>query len=176
MEYVEEHGQEFDAIHASPPCQPYSRIRKLTISQDRARGYPELIETTRSVLRGLGKPYVIESVEGAPLLTPIVLCGSAFGLGVQRHRLFECSFGLLYPICNHRVWKIPRPPLHRRHGTSRVVGCYGHGRGKGDNVALWREAIGIDWMTRVELSQAIPPAYTEFIGKHLIQCYGRDLS
>jgi DNA (cytosine-5)-methyltransferase 1 len=169
LEYLAEHGQEFHAIHASPPCQQHCRMRKLTIAQSKAKNYPDLIEQTRRCLIASERPYVLENVEGAPLLCPIVLCGSMFGLDVQRHRLFECSFGLLGPSCNHRVWKLARPPLHRLQGTSRVVGCYGNGRGKGDTVALWRTAMGIDWMTRPELSQAIPPAYTEYIGKQLIR-------
>lgn len=169
LEYLAEHGHEFGAIHASPPCQKYCRMRKLTIAQGKAKNYPDLIGDTRQALIASGKPYVIENVEGAPLLCPILLCGSMFGLDVQRHRLFECSVGMLGPSCNHRVWKAARPPLHRLQGTSRVVGCYGKGRGKGDNVALWKAAMGIDWMTRPQLAQAIPPAYTEYIGKQLIR-------
>ncbi len=161
--------EEFDAIHASPPCQEYVRLRKLLISQKRKKSHPDLIERTREKLQKAAKPYVMENVEGAPLLRPIQLCGSVFGLLVQRHRLFECSFFTLTPKCQHEVYRADKPPLHRLQGVSRVVGCYGNGRGKGDNLALWSRAMGIDWMTRKELSQAIPPAYTEFVGRQLIQ-------
>lgn len=174
LQYVDRHANEFDAIHASPPCQVHSRMRKLTVSQMRARDHPDLIDKTRQALVDSGLPYVIENVEGAPLISPILLCGSMFGLDVQRHRLFECNFGLLVPSCNHAVWTADKPPLHRhQQGKSRVVGCYGNGRGKGDTVALWRKAMGIDWMTRRELAQAIPPAYTRYIGEWLISAVRR---
>lgn len=168
FQFARRHAHEFDAIHASPPCQRYCRLRKLTIHQGRSKSYPDLISAVRDLLKEAERPYVIENVEGAPLITPILLCGSMFGLDVKRHRLFECSFGILGVTCNHRVWKSERPPLHRLQGKSRVVGCYGNGRGKGDTVALWQSAMGIDWMIRRELAQAIPPAYTKYIGKQLI--------
>ena len=160
------------AFHTSPPCQPYIRMRKLLQSQHKARVYPELIEPIRERLIATGLPYVIENVPGAPLLAPIVLCGSSFGLKVQRHRLFESNVPMLMPHCAH-YWQgkenLPSLSLHRlQGGHSRVVGCYGNGRGKGDNKALWSEALGITWMIRKELAQAIPPAYTEYIGKYLI--------
>jgi DNA (cytosine-5)-methyltransferase 1 len=101
-----------------------------------------------------------------------MLCGSSFNLLVQRHRLFECSFFVLTMDCIHGRHKKDKPPLHRLQGRSRVVGCYGNGRGKGDTVGLWSRAMAIDWMTRAELSQAIPPAYTEWIGRQLIQYLG----
>lgn len=158
----------YDAYHASPPCQPWSRIRKLTIAQGNAKVYPELLVPIRERLKGTGKPSVIENTVGAPLIDPIKLCGSSFYLLVRRHRLFECNFELFrLPCCHYREVK-NKPPLHRLTGKSRVVGCYGNGRGKGDNLALWSEAMGINWMTRKELSQAIPPVYTEYIGKYLM--------
>ncbi len=163
--------KDFAASHASPHCQPYSRIRKLTIAQGKAKPYQDLISPTRQRLIATGKPYVIENVPGAPLIEPIVLCGSSFGLKLQRHRLFESNISMLQLPCAH-YWqgKQPLPPLHRLQGNSRVVGCYGNGRGKGDNVSLWAEALGITWMTRKEMSQAIPPAYIELhIGKYLLK-------
>jgi DNA (cytosine-5)-methyltransferase 1 len=163
--------KDFDAYHASPPCQNDSRIRMLTIAQGKAKKYPRLIIPTRKCLITTGKPYVIENVPGAPLINPVMLCGSSFGLKVRRHRLFEANYPMLQLPCAH-YWqgKEPLPPLHRLQGNSRVVGCYGNGRGKGDNKALWSEAMGITWMTRKEMSQAIPPIYIELhIGKYLIQ-------
>ncbi len=130
---------------------------------------PELIEQVRELLKGTGKPYIIENVPGAPLINASLLCGSSFGLEVQRHRLFECSFYLMTMPCVHSRQKQDKPPLHRLTGRSRVVGCYGHGRGKGDDKALWSKAMGITWMTRQEMAQAIPPAYTEFIGNELMR-------
>jgi len=145
-------------------------MRKLNISQGIAKDYPRLIEPIRKRLVETGKPYIIENTPGAPLIEPIMLCGSSFGLLVRRHRLFEANFAMFQLPCAHYNDVADKPPLHRLQGKkSRVVGCYGHGRGKGDNMALWSEAMGITWMTREELSQAIPPAYTEYIGKYLIK-------
>lgn len=169
FKYLDEHGSDFDAIHASPPCQAYTRMSKgLLQSQGRAKKHPRLISPIRERFISIGLPYVIENVVGAPLINPCMLCGSSFGLMVQRHRLFESSVLILGQPCRHSVYVKDKPPLHRLQGKSSVVGCYGNGRGKGDTVALWSKAMGITWMTRKELSQAIPPAYTEYIGKQLI--------
>jgi DNA (cytosine-5)-methyltransferase 1 len=148
----------FDAIHASPPCQAHAITQNIWHNQDK---HPDLIEPTRKLLRATGLPYVIENVPGAPLLHPIVLCGESFGLGVIRHRLFESSVPM---------WA----PPHKRH---RGKASYGHKptaetvymtvSGHYSDVPRARIAMGIDWMTRDELAQAIPPAYTEFIGKQL---------
>ena len=170
LEFIRKHGHEFDAIHASPPCQKYSRMNQgLLQSQGRYKEHPALIEATRELLVESGKPYVIENVPGAPLRKPIVLCGSSFNLLVQRHRHFECSFFVMVPECMHWRFVKDKPGLHRLVGKSRVVGCYGHGRGKGDNKALWSRAMNIDWMTRDELAQEVPPDYTEWIGRQMIQ-------
>jgi len=174
IEFIEKNWRGFDVIHASPPCQKYTRMNKgLLQSQGVSREHPDLIEPTRRVLQATGLPYVIENVEGAPLLDPIILCGSSFGLLVQRHRLFESNMFLMSMPCAHGWQKMDKPPLHRLAGhrkalMSRVVGVYGHGRGKGDDKPLWQRAMQIDWMTRKEMAQAIPPAYTEFIGRQLL--------
>ena len=147
----------FDAIHASPPCQGYSRLAVM----HPGRTYPMLVGETRDRIAGL--PHVIENVEGAPLVEPVMLCGSMFGLGVERghlrrHRLFECTFPALTPPCQH---------------IGPAVGVYGHGGHSGKHRMLYKAeaaiAMGIDWMTRDELCQAIPPAYTEFIGRRLME-------
>jgi DNA (cytosine-5)-methyltransferase 1 len=164
LEYLREHGHEFDVIHASPPCQAYSISR----NNGAHKGAPKMIEPVREALRATGKPYVIENVEGAPLISPIQICGASFGLGVagfdlNRHRLFETSFPILAMPCQHR--------------RGRTVGVYGNGTnsyhrrkfGRNVSVAEQRIAMDIDWMVRKELTQAIPPAYTEFIGKQLLQ-------
>jgi len=160
----------FDAYHASPPCQRWGSLRKLNESLGWAKHYPDLIAAIRERLVATGKPYVIENIPGSPLLDPVMLCGSSFGLPIMRHRLFETNFAILQPPCAHYIYTADKPALHRHQGvSSRVIGCYGHGRGKHDTVALWSEAMGIDWMTRQELTQAIPPAYTSYIGSCLMR-------
>jgi DNA (cytosine-5)-methyltransferase 1 len=168
---------DFAAIHASPPCQRYSHARFCRPRQEEDR-HPDLVGVTRSALIRTGKPYVIENVMRAPLgRGSLVLCGLMFGLKVLRHRVFESSLLLL----------APEHPSHRgiiigQDGMCCVVGHGGgvsrrmreqvarlnrHGSGGQQNKADWQAAMGIDWMTRNELSQSIPPAYTEFIGRQL---------
>ena len=167
LDYLAAHGHEYDAIHASPPCQAHTALRTLQGDKE----YPELIEPTRALLVALGKPYVIENVEGAPLLNPVRVCGSGIGLPLlRRHRLFECSFPAMSVPCAHGAAAKQFPALNgddrKRGGRSAIVGVYGNG---GDKRAdLWPEAMGIDWMDRYGLTQAIPPAYTEHIGGYLL--------
>jgi DNA (cytosine-5)-methyltransferase 1 len=155
----------FHAIHASPPCQAHSVIKHSNGGESK---HPDLIPQTRADLRATGLPYVIENVVGAPFIDPIQLCGSSFGLSVRRHRLFEIrGFSMIIPTCNHAA----QPKRYRvlRHGAyylSSVVPVYGTGGGKAHEE--WADAMGIDWMTRKELAQAIPPAYTELIGHQLM--------
>ena len=181
LEYPREHGREFDLIHASPPCQAHTALRAL----HKDREYMDLIEPMRKLLQEIGRPYVIENVPGAPLKNPVLLCGSMFGLGtgdaeLRRHRLFELGgWSLtLTPRCQHGL-KPATISVHG-HGTgislarrNRVIGVYGgHGRDRRriSNTQNFttdqrREAMGIDWMTGAELSQAIPLAYTEFLAR-----------
>lgn len=170
LEYLEAHGHEYDAIHASPPCQRYSTIA----IQQQARGvvtkeYPDLVAPTRELLQASGKPYVMENVPNAPLHTTILLCGSMFGLDVRRHRLFESNVMLFQPHCQHdRQTPRFRSLNKRRNGKlACVVGVHGHVNYAGE-WELRKKAMGIDWMSSDELSQAIPPAYTEYIGRQLI--------
>ena len=157
----------FDLIWASPPCQHFS-----TATRDRDR-HPNLIEPIRSRLTG--KRYVIENVLGAPLHAPVTLCGAMFDLRVVRHRLFETSF------------RCPAPP-HPKHRGSIVTGEYVTVAGNGGvpawtlrererrgmprhipgemGLETWQRAMGIDWLPRNPLTQAIPPAYSEWIGRH----------
>lgn len=155
----------FDAIHASPPCQAFSSLG--WHPQNKGIMYPDLIAPLRRLLDNTGLPYVIENVAGAPLRNAVQLCGSGFGLPLRRHRLFECSFPVMGVPCAHgqqakqfKVWR------HGEYITSSVVPVYGTGGGKAAD--QWPAAMGIDWMTRRELSQAIPPAYTEHIGAYLM--------
>ncbi len=169
FDYLRDHGHEFDVIHASPPCQGYSACR--TMHTTRGKSYPMLIPELRRALDGL--KYVIENVPGSPLINPVVLCGLSFGLKLFRHRLFESTFP---------IEKMP----HLKHvdviGKNGFVCLAGHGDSgrtripySHRSVGSWKLASGIDWMTRDELSQAIPPAYTEWIGKQLLKIldYGR---
>ncbi len=161
----------FDAIHASPPCQAWSTAsgRGRKVDPDR---YPRLIEPTRDRLARAGVPYVIENVAGTPLRNPIRLCGSSFGLDLQRHRLFELGgfYPLFVPQCAHH-WQTRRFRSldgKRKGGyLARVVGVHGHVNYAGE-AELRNRAMGIDWMAQDELTQAIPPAYTQWIGTQLL--------
>lgn len=159
---------EFDAIHASPPCQGYSDLAYRTKGS-----YPMLVEAVRERLRATGKPYVIENVEGAPLIDPIVLCGTMFpGLRVKRHRLFESNVPLIAPphiaekdhplVFTHDKRKAHYGKLDQDTAFVQVTG------GGNATVANKLDAMGIDWMTGAEVNEAIPPAYTEHIGRQLI--------
>lgn len=158
----------FAAIHASPPCQNSSSLKNL----HRDREHPELIPPTRELLEATGLPYVIENVEGAALIEPTLLCGSMFDppLDVRRHRLFETDWPLEHPTwgCRHKVWSPRFRSLDARAKTlATVVGVHGHLNYSGE-MALREQAMEIDWMTPAELSQAIPPRYTRFVGDQLL--------
>jgi DNA (cytosine-5)-methyltransferase 1 len=158
LHYVRLHGHEYNAIHASPPCQRYSCA---TPKSHRAR-HPDLIAPTRAALIATNKPYIIENVPGARchLHNPITLCGSMFGLRLRRHRLFEIKphLPIVTPPCNHTG------PIIVMNGRTRLP----NGRSTGSKLAECRAALEIDWMTRDEIDQAIPPAYTHFIGCYLM--------
>lgn len=167
LEYLSEHGQEFDVIHASPPCQAYSVTRSL-----HHNSYPMLIEETREALIATGKPYIIENVPGAPLIDPLVLCGTMFGLRVIRHRLFECNPQITFApaMCEHDG-RVSRRGEISSYATGEFITVAGHNFIADDG----RDAMGIDWMTCKELAQAIPPAYTEWIGRQLLEMlHGTD--
>lgn len=147
----------FDAIHASPPCQRYTKARNLQGNE-----HPDLVAPVRELLRATGKPFVIENVPGAPLHNPVTLVGSMFGLRTMRPRLFECSFDVPF------VMAPPAAAKHAKMGRKPQPGEYVHVVGHVSDVDYCRKAMGIDWMGQKELAQAIPPAYTEWIGKHLM--------
>ena len=148
----------FDFIAASPPCQKYTLCQRI-----RDNDHPDLIEPVRARLRASGVPYCIENVIGAPLIDPIVLCGAMFSLRTYRHRGFECSF----PV------EVPPHPLHiapvRKMGRRVQDGEFMHIVGNFVGADLAREIMQIDWMARDELREAIPPAYTEYIGRAAIE-------
>ena len=174
----------FDVIHASPPCQCYSVTKHLSKGN-----HPDLVGPVRELLLAMGKHYVIENVVGAPLIDPVRLCGSSFGLDLRRHRLFESDMLLRGKRCRHG-WQTPRFPglstrAHKAGKLSTVVCPSGHNPARvrplgatvvnvGVNneychgVAEWRRAMEITWMSRDELAQAIPPAYTRYLGEQII--------
>ena len=158
----------FDVIHASPPCQSYSVLAKRTGTGD---AWPRLIEPVREMLIASGAPYVIENVVGAPLCDPVTLCGTMFPeLRVLRPRLFETNFDVVPP---------PHPRHPKVHTRDRRKAHYGKTNewmdyvqvtgGGNCSVAAARDAMGIDWMTKKELNESIPPAYTRYIGFELMR-------
>jgi DNA (cytosine-5)-methyltransferase 1 len=170
LEFVRGYWMDFDAIHSSPPCHDHSTVSG-TAKKHHGAEYVNLIPATRAALRATGLPYVIENVVGAPLVGPAMLCGSSFGLDVQRHRIFETDWMLWSVPCDHG-WQTPRfrslaSQQVKAGRLARVVGVHGHTQYAGE-LELRMAAMGIDWMTSDELSEAIPPAYTEHIGAELL--------
>ena len=160
----------FDLICASPPCQAHTSLKNMW----NALPHDDLIPATRALLQASGRPYIIENVPGSPLHGAVTLCGTMFGLGcpgaeLRRHRLFEASFPVLAPSCQHGI-------------QPRVIGVYGgHGRDRRRlkntqdfPIAARRHAMGIDWMTGAELSQAIPPAYAHWLAVQFLNLKQRS--
>jgi DNA (cytosine-5)-methyltransferase 1 len=164
LDYLKAHWFEFDALHSSPPCQASSALTKGT---NAGREYPQLIPATRAALLATGLPTVMENVQGSDLRRDLTLCGEMFSLDVIRHRYFEVTF----PVTQ------PKHVAHRgrvagmRHGewfTGPYFAVYGDGGGKG-TVAQWQAAMGIEWTNvRKEIAEAIPPAYTEWLGAQML--------
>lgn len=152
----------FNAVHASPPCQRYTPLRFV---EDMSR-FEDLVQPVRERLAQSRRPSIIENVVGAPLRRDLILCAAPFGLRSYRHRIFELSFPVVQPPHPKHLVPVNRRKKNRRGhwdagGFVTVVGDIGRYVGP--------EAMGIDWMTGNELSQAIPPAYTELIGGALIR-------
>ena len=154
----------FDFIWASPPCQRFSSMGNWARDKEE---HPDFINNVRLRLIKYNTPYVIENIPGSPLITPIMLCGSMFGLGVIRHRLFECSF----PVttnglnCDHNGEFYTVLTKSCRPTTSMFAKS---------SVAKGRLAMGIDWMTQYEMGEAIPPAYSEYIGNEYNKSFKKD--
>lgn len=178
LEYAAEHGHKFDAIHASPPCQGYSRAAGSMTAEQLSR-YPKLIPAVRELLDSLGKPYIIENVVGAPLMAPTLLCGSMFALSapdvdgtplrLERHRLFESNVAICAPgECSHdkavQVAGVYGGGASRRKGKSLTERRGGYTPVKDVRAAL----MGITHMSQQGLSEAIPPAYTRWLGGQLL--------
>lgn len=161
---------DYDLIHVSPPCQGYSVTR-----HTHSKEYPDLLPSLRQQLQHAGVPWVIENVVGAPMPDAVTFCGASFGLSawdetsgqelwLKRHRLFETSFPLTPPLCNCKGKKIGGVygggASNRNPKSNRV--------GYTPPISVRRELMGIDWMSGQSLNQAVPPAYTEYIGKAFI--------
>jgi DNA (cytosine-5)-methyltransferase 1 len=161
LDYLAAHGHEYDVIHASPPCQGYSEATPIRIRHT----LPRLIAPTREAGARAGKPYIIENVEGArrELRDPLMLCGTMFGLPVWRHRYFETvGFSPVAPSpCDHRGRPVT---IHCGSNTRKTRGV--------TTAAEARAALGIDWMTLAGLYESIPPAYTEYLGRQLLERWG----
>lgn len=158
----------YDFVWASPPCQRYSIANNIHGRTD----HPDLVAIIRQRLVSARVPYIIENVAGAPLISPLTLCGLSFGLGVKRHRLFEANLLLLAPPCNGHtgdwVSVFGHTVLERSPAIGRTAKGGPRFRRKHLGVEKGREAMGIDWMTRGELAQAIPPAYSAFLGRQVM--------
>jgi len=161
---------DFDAIHASPPCQSYLNLGAVNRALGRDYSYPDLIGPTRELLISSGLPYVIENVAdaGKHLIDPVRICGTGLHLPLRRHRMFESNVLLEGIACAHKRFTVPRYWTGWRpngeHRLSTVVQVYGNGGGREE----WPAAMGIDWMTPHEMCEAIPPAYTEHIGAQIM--------
>ena len=154
----EEYINQFDVIHASPPCQTHSITKHLRNAQGKSTSKIDLIPETRAALIASGKPYIIENVPGSPLINPIQLCGSSFGLKVRRHRLFESNMPLEGSKCDHKA-------------QGRPIGVYGSlndeipkGGKTASTINEARKAMDMDWAIWTELVEAIPPAFTKYLG------------
>lgn len=153
LDYIAAHGHEFDAIHASPPCQGYSRTRRM---HPAITEYPDLIGPTRDALRRVGVPWVLENVPGSPIRAQLLLCGSMFGLEVRRHRYFEAD------------WPMPFPPFAHDHRRP-VLNMYQSGVNRRGTDRQYIDAMGVTWATTKNGGEAIPPAYTELIGAAMLR-------
>ena len=174
-----------DFVWASPPCQAHTAMNTM----HNAKAHPDLIPATREKLKKWGGPYIIENVVGAPLIDPIMLCGTMFNLGcedaeLRRHRIFESNVALMTLECRHgsRAAVVGVYGGHLRNRKRvRTIGVYGEGvrdsvrkfdKGVADfSVVQGRQAMGIDWMTLAELCQAIPPVYSEFLGRQVMTAW-----
>lgn len=158
MEFLARNYWKFDAIHASPPCQRYSPMTRCRPGL--ADEYPDLVPKLSAWLAFYGKPYIIENVPEAPMRSPMMLCGTMFGLELYRHRGFETNF---------RV-KPPKHPFHVKsavHPDQWQPGLIMSVVGNCAPIEHARKIMGCDWMARDELAEAVPPVYTAYVGDFL---------
>jgi DNA (cytosine-5)-methyltransferase 1 len=163
---------QFDVIAASPPCQTHSRTKHLRDAQGGTTTKLDMIPETRELLINSGKLYVIENVIGAPLINPILICGSSFGLKVRRHRIFESNVELVGSVCKHKEQGKPvgiyGSMNDTAQGMDKATGKYVIGGSTAKTIEEAREAMGIDWMIWKEIVETIPPVYTNHIGLQLM--------
>lgn len=159
VEFVKEHGHEFDVISGSPPCQRYSLTQRIMHNE-----HPDLIGPFREAVLAAGKPYVIENVVEArsELIDPVLLCGASFGLHTYRHRLFESNVDLVVP--DHPEHEHPTVKM----GRALREGDWYHAVGNFSNVPYVRRDMSVPWMSRDGIRECVPPAYTEHLGKQLL--------
>jgi DNA (cytosine-5)-methyltransferase 1 len=180
LAFLREHGRDFDAIHASPPCHDHTKLQN---AHGRDYGTGHLLVETLDELRRVGRPYVVENVDAATVRAPMaaaghapaILCGSQFGLELRhhglrlqlrRHRLFAATFPFLLPACSHRGEALdvtghsPQGRIYRRRREQGVPV---------EGLAERRAVMGTPWITdRDALTEAIPPAFTEYLGGWLL--------
>ncbi len=159
--YVRDHGHEYDFIHASPPCQRYSKAQKI-----QRREHPDLITPTREALESTGRPWVIENVEEAAreLRGPVTLCAAAFGMRTYRHRLFETGGGFAFTPPEHPGHTAPLTKM----GRPRQPGHFAHYVGNFSGVQDARDDMNVPWMNRDGIRECIPPAYAEWVGRQFM--------
>lgn len=168
LEYLAEYGQEYDVIHASPPCRAYSRARH---GAPVAYRHPDLVRPTRRLLKASGRPYVMENVEGAPLVDPVLLCGAMFGLATYRHRMFESNWQLWPSMSPHPAHQAPTA----RMGRPAAPGEFHSFVGNFSGLEKAREVMQMPWANQDGIRQAVPPAYTRYIGAALLgQLWGLE--
>lgn len=163
-------GWDFDVIHASPPCQQYSDLRHRT-----GKEYPDLVAATRELLIDAGTPYVIENVESAPLTDPVILCGTMFpALRVLRHRGFESCVKLTAPAHGNHPLVFTHDKRKSHYGKLDQDKSFVQVTGGGNSTTKRaKQAMGVNWkMSKEEINEAIPPAYTEYIGIQLREQLG----
>jgi hypothetical protein len=172
LQFLADHGAEFDLIHASPPCLEHSDLTKGNRGRGWVDRHVDMIPATRSLLMGTGKPWVIENVVGSGLREDLVLCGTMFGLCLYRHRVFEANFPLYQR--RHRIHMLPTwYPHDKRRGTYGKEYKLGwavpvHGNNAPAPYQYWAMGIMPEQMDRPELIQAIPPAFTRYIAKEFM--------
>ena len=164
LDFIDKNWRDADGVHISPPCQLYSKTHRINKQQA-----PDLIAPARELLQTMTVPWVIENVPDSPLIDPVELCGAMFGLFTYRHRLFESSFDLEAPVHPEHRWR------NAKMGRMPKPGEFMHVVGHYSGAKQARVAMGIDWMTREELAEAVPPAYSEYVGIQLLNVLNTPL-